>query len=106
MDMVAWYTTAWLDRYVKCQPSAQCKRRAAARLLSDRWRNDRRTGAIDPDGDPNIYSFYYRSRYALRIPGAGRRVCDDMRTGCLSMRPDGLPPDYDYSEDATRPDGD
>jgi dienelactone hydrolase len=105
MDMVAWYTTAWLDRYVRCQPSVRCKRRAATRLLSDRWRYDRRTGAIDPDGDPNMYSFYYRSGYDLRVPGAGRRVCGDMRAGCPSMRPDGLPPNYDYFEDATRPDG-
>jgi len=59
-----------------------------------------------PDGDPNMYSFYYPSRYDMRVPGAGRRACDHMRAGCPSMRPDGLPPDYDYFEDATKPDGD
>jgi len=41
MDMVAWYTTAWLDRYVKCGKDATCQRRADARLLTNRWRNTR-----------------------------------------------------------------
>src|SRR3954454_19243482 len=41
MDMVAWYTRAWLDRYVKGDP------RATRDLVTDRWRNDARSAAID-----------------------------------------------------------
>lgn len=99
-DLVAWYTTAWFDRYVKCR-SLVCKRRAEARLLSDRWRDDPREGAVDPSGDPNLYSFYLRSRYALHRPDGPAVRCGDMRAGCPSMRPDPLPPDYDLYEDAT-----
>ena len=60
---------------------------------------------MDPNGDPNLYSFYFRSRYALRVPGAGLKRCRNMRAGCPSMHRDGLPPNYDYFADATRPDG-
>ena len=105
MDMVAWYTTAWLDRYVGCGKDATCKKRADARLLTNRWRNDSLGGAVDPQADPNLYSFYYRSRYALTVPGVGTATCDDMRAGCPSMAPDSLPPNYDFYADATTPDG-
>jgi dienelactone hydrolase len=104
MDMVAWYTAAWLDRYVKCADDQACKRRADARLLTNRWRNDTRGGSVDPNGDPNLYSFYYRSRYELRVPGTGRRTCANMRAGCPSMVSDGQPPNYRFYVDATRPD--
>ena len=98
-DLVAWYTTAWLDRYVKCR-SSDCKRGAQARLLGDRWHDDSREGAVDPTGDPNLYSFYLRSAYALRRAGRAFR-CGDMRSGCASMGPDHKPPDYDLHADAT-----
>lgn len=101
-DLVGWYTTAWFDRYVKCRTPA-CKRRAHKRLLTDRWRHDPGSAAVDPDGDPNLYSFYLRSRYDLRRPGGRRVRCDDMRSGCPTMRPDGLAPGYDLYADATRP---
>jgi dienelactone hydrolase len=104
MDMVAWYTTAWLDRYVGCQGNAGCKRSADARLLSDRWRNDPREAEIDPSGDPNLYSFYFPSRYDLHRAGGTEVTCDDMRGSCPSMAPDGLPPSYSFLADATRPD--
>jgi hypothetical protein len=32
--MIAWYTTAWFDKYVKHDPTAD------ARLLTNRWRHD------------------------------------------------------------------
>jgi dienelactone hydrolase len=99
-DLVAWYTTAWLDRYVGCR-SVECKRRAQARLLTDRWRDDAREGAVDPTRDANLYSFYLRSRYVLGLGGRTVR-CDDMRKGCPSMRPDGLAPHYDLYADAFR----
>ncbi|HEX8075482.1 MAG TPA: hypothetical protein VF545_10925 [Thermoleophilaceae bacterium] len=98
-DLAGWYTTAWLDRYVKCR-TVRCKRRAHARLLSDRWRSDAREGAVDPTGDPNLYSFYLRSRFALRTPGRRLLRCDDMRAGCPSMSPDRTTGEYDLHADA------
>jgi dienelactone hydrolase len=98
-DLVAWYTTAWLDRYVKCL-GRECKHDAEQRLLSDRWREDPREGAVDPTGDPNLFSFYLRSRFALHGANGARLSCDDMRSGCPSMRPDSRPPDYDLYQDA------
>jgi dienelactone hydrolase len=99
-DLVAWYTTAWFDRYVKC---GNCKRDAESRLLSDRWRFDSRAGAVDPTGDRNLFSFYLRSRYALHRARGGTATCDDMRASCPSMRPDALPPHYDLHADAFAP---
>src|SRR3954447_16096131 len=55
-DMIAWYTTAWFDKYVKGDPTAD------ARLLTTRWRDDAAEAAVDPDRDGNLFSFYYRSR--------------------------------------------
>ena len=49
----------------------RCKRSADRRLLTNRWRNDSEEGAVDPNGDPNMYSFYYRSRYDFHVPGDG-----------------------------------
>ncbi len=100
-DLVAWYTTAWFDRYVKCQGNAACKGSADSRLLSDRWRNDRREGEVDPFGDPNLYSFYLTSPYDFHTTAGSRVSCGDMRAGCPSMGPDGLAPDYDLYADAT-----
>jgi hypothetical protein len=77
-DMIAWYTTAWFDKYVKGDPTAD------ARLLTTRWRDDAAEAAVDPDGDGNLFSFYYRSR--LDIDGF---ACEDLRAGCPGMAPDG-----------------
>ena len=105
-DMVAWYSTAWFDRYVKCKPGSVCAADADRRLLTDRWLNDSRSGAIDLNGDPNAYSFYKRSRYDFETSSGGPAVCDDMRAGCPSMAPDGLPAGYDFVSDAfTAPSG-
>ena len=50
-DLVGWYTTAWLDRYVGCT-TGRCRRaRRSRRLLTDRWRHDAREGAVDPTSD-------------------------------------------------------
>ena len=98
-DIVAWYTTAWFDRYVKCQSDGACASEASRRLLTDRWRSDARGGQVDANADPNLYSFYKRSRFDLEN-GSAEVVCDDMRTGCASMAPDGLPPGYDHVADA------
>ena len=98
-DMVGWYTTAWLDRYVGCTDD-ECRRDAGRRLLADRWRADDRTADIDPAGDGNMFSFYLRSRYAFRDEAGTLRTCDDMRSGCADMKPDGHDEPYDLVDDA------
>ena len=92
MDLVAWYTRAWMDRYVKGD------KKADSALFTDRWRNDAREAAVDPDGDANLFSFYYRSR--LKI---GKVGCEDLRTGCPALKPDGQGP-YSYLGAAGLPD--
>ncbi len=92
MDLAAWYTRAWMDRYVKGD------KKADSSLLTDRWRNDARAAAVDEDGDPNLFSFYYRSRLKL-----AKTACEDMRNGCPSLRADGQGP-YSYLSAAGLPD--
>ena len=99
-DLVAWYSTAWFDKQVKCADGSRCEANADARLLTDRWLTDERSGQVDANGDPNVFSFYKRSRYDFRTAAAKRVVCDDMRAGCSSMGPDGLPPGYSFVSDA------
>ena len=105
-DMIAWYTTAWFDKYVKGADGGNADIEAADRaLLTDRWQNDERGGSVDTNGDPNLYSFYRFSRYDLHADGK-EVICDDMRTGCDSMGPDGYPAGYDIVADAyTAPQG-
>jgi dienelactone hydrolase len=91
-DMIAWYTTAWFDKYVKGDPTAD------ARLLTTRWQDDAREAAVDPDADGNLFSFYYRSR--LDVDGF---TCEDLRAGCAGMAPDGGGA-YSYYDLATAPD--
>jgi hypothetical protein len=81
-DLVAWYTTAWFDRFVKGD------RKATARLFTDRWRADAAEAGVDPQGDGNLFSFYYDS--SLHVDG---RACADLRTaqGC-GLAADGLGP--------------
>jgi dienelactone hydrolase len=109
-DMIDWYTTAWFDKYVKGDPSAD------RRLLTDRWFNDAREAAVDPDGDGNMFSRYYRSRLDIGLAEAGRFDCEDIRpdpmrpsphtcTGFVPRAQDGWPGEYDYVAIATSPDG-
>jgi dienelactone hydrolase len=102
LHMTAWYTTAWLDRYVKCQGDPSCQQEAENRLLTDRWRDDPGTEAIDPNtpADPNLFSFYLRSRHDLTLAAGGDAICDDMRAGCADMGPDGGPAEYSYLAEA------
>ena len=76
-DLTAWYTTAWFDRYVKGDPSAD------ARLLTTGW--------LD------AFSFYYRSRLDI-----GGFTCEDLRGGCPGIVPGEV--DYSYLSLATSPD--
>jgi dienelactone hydrolase len=93
-DLIAWYTTAWFDKYVKGDATAD------SRLLTERWRDDPRGGAVDLAHDPNLFSFYFHSPLDIGLAGGGRASCSDLRAGCPSLAPDGLPPDYDFVADA------
>jgi dienelactone hydrolase len=97
-DLTTWYTTAWFDAYVKGDATAQ------RRLRTDRWRHDAPSAAVDPDGDPNMMSRYYRSR--LDIGRGGERfVCEDLRSGCPGLLAgDGAGKDYDSLSVVTSPD--
>jgi dienelactone hydrolase len=99
-DLVGWYSTAWFDKHVRCAAGSECEQEADDRLLTDRWRDDLRSGQIDTNDDPNVFSFYKRSRYDFRTAEGEHVVCDDMRAGCESMGPDGLPAGYDLVSDA------
>ena len=101
MDMAAWYTAAWFDKYVKGDPSAD------RRLLTTRWRDDEQGRAVDstdpPDG--NLLSFYFRSRLDIGLAGGGRFKCEDMRSGCPGqVGDDGEPRPYSYLAASTTKD--
>ncbi|HVT21593.1 MAG TPA: hypothetical protein VHE57_09425 [Mycobacteriales bacterium] len=78
-DMVAWYTVAWFDYYLKHDASAY------RRLVTTRWQHDGQEAQIDAFGDPNMFSFYYHSRLDIRTPGGGRFRCETLRRGCAGM---------------------
>jgi hypothetical protein len=98
-DLIAWYTTAWFDKYVKGDPTAD------RRLLTDRWRHDIHEGEIDPDGDPNMFSFYHPSRLDFTLSDGSKADCEDLRAGCPALTgDDGYPGDYSYAVLARSPD--
>jgi dienelactone hydrolase len=99
-DLIDWYTTAWFDRYVKGQKSA------VKRLLTRRWRHDGLEAAVDPFGDGNAFSFYYRSRLDIRLPDGKRFECENLRKGCKGMtNHDGYQGAYEYLSIDRSPDG-
>jgi dienelactone hydrolase len=114
-DEIDWYTSAWFDKYVKEDPSAD------RRLLSDRWFDDAQEAAVDPDGDGNMFSRYYRSRLDIGLAGGGRFDCEDIRpdpmrpdppstpnqtcSGFVPEAQDGWTGNYDYVAIDTTPDG-
>ena len=98
-DLITWYTTAWFDKYVKGDTTAD------RRLLTDRWRSDAEEAAVDPHKDGNMFSFYYRSRLDIGLSGGGRFLCEDLRPGCAGLSADdGEPEKYSYLERVTTPD--
>jgi dienelactone hydrolase len=99
-DEVAWYTTAWFDKYVKHEGSAN------KRLLTNRWREDAAEAAIDPKHDGNAFSFYYFSRLDVHLHNGRAWDCEDLREGCAGMtKPgkDGYPGSYSYDTIDTTP---
>jgi dienelactone hydrolase len=99
IDLSAWYTTAWFDRYVKGDLTAQ------RRLLTDRWRHDGIEASVDPLGDGNMYSYHYRSRLDLGHVDGRRVRCENLRRGCPALSPrDGHGPSYSYLAIATSKD--
>jgi dienelactone hydrolase len=100
IDQTAWYTTAWFDKYVKRDPSAD------QRLLTTRWQHDAHEAAIDPNRDGNLYSSYYRSRLDIGLAAGGRFECEDIRSGCPGLSSnDGWNGSYWYLDVANSPDG-
>jgi dienelactone hydrolase len=99
-DEISWYTNAWFDKYVKGSGADADKR-----LLTSRWRSDAAEAAVDPTGDGNMFSWYYRSRLDIGLSGGGRFKCEDMRTGCPGLvSDDGQPKDYEFVKIDTSPD--
>jgi dienelactone hydrolase len=99
-DEVAWYTTAWFDKYLKGDASAD------QRLLTNRWRSDAPEAAIDPNHDGNTFSFYYQSRLDVHLSTGARFTCENLRQGCPGLvTNDGRPADYSYLAVDTSPDG-
>jgi dienelactone hydrolase len=100
MDLVAWYTGAWFDKYVKGDATAD------RRLLTGRWRDDSSEAAVDPNHDGNQFSVYYRSRLDIGLSGGRRVDCEDLRAGCAELvADDGRPANYSYLAEALTPDG-
>jgi dienelactone hydrolase len=93
IDMTAWYTTAWFEKYVAGDPAGE------KMLLSDRWRSDPASGLIDPRGDANDFSWHFRSRLDIDLAGSGRFRCEDLRSSCAGMvskTEDGWPGEYSF----------
>jgi dienelactone hydrolase len=90
MDLVAWYTAAWFDKYLKGEPSAD------SRLTTDRWRADAPEAAVDPDHDGNQFSFYFPSRLAIHLAGGRRFDCENLRAGCSGLARDCEPVPFSY----------
>jgi dienelactone hydrolase len=100
-DEVAWYTSAWFDKYVRHQGSAD------KRLLSQRWREDPAEAAVDANHDGNAFSFYYLSRLDIHLHNGTAFDCEDMREGCAGMVPtrrDRFSGEYSYLGIDTSPD--
>ena len=99
IDLCAWYTAAWMDKYVKGDPTAD------RRLLTRRWLADPRDAKLDPPEKGNLLSFYFDSRADIGLSTGGRARCEDLRAGCrFDVGDDGRPPKFDRLELALSPD--
>ena len=98
-DEIAWYTSAWFDKYVKKQKSAD------KRLLTNRWREDPVEAAIDAHHDGNAFSFYYYSRLDIHLANGTPFDCENLRKGCAGMTNERNPGSYSYLATDTSPAG-
>ena len=90
-DEIDWYTTAWFDKYVKGDKTAD------ERLLTNRWRHDAREGAVDPDHDSNMMSFYHPSRLDFHLASGKRYDNEDLRKKATGLSDqDGFCGTYSY----------
>ena len=98
-DEIAWYTTAWFDKYVKGDPGAD------KRLLTNRWRHNAQEAAVDPGRDGNMMSQYYQSRLDVRLTSGQRLRCENLRAGCPGLvANDGVAGSYNFLSIARSPD--
>jgi dienelactone hydrolase len=98
-DEAAWYTSAWFDKYLKHQRSAD------KRLVTNRWREDPVEASIDAHKDGNAMSFYYYSRLDIHLAGGRAFDCENLRKGCPGMVTEPHPGNYSYIETDTSPAG-
>ncbi len=99
IDMITWYTVAWFDKYLKHDPAAD------KMLLTTRWRHDPISAKVDPGGDGNAFSFYYRSRLDFHLTNGRVFDCENLRAGCPGMvSEDGYKGIYSYLKVDTAPD--
>lgn len=99
IDLAAWYTTAWFDKYLRRD------RTADARLLTTRWRADSADRRVDPANRGNLHSFLHPSRLDVRLADGSRFRCEDLRRGCAGQSvDDGGAAGYSYLDLATTPD--
>ena len=96
-DEIAWYSSAWFDKYIKHERSAD------KRLLTNRWREDPVEAAIDSHHDGNAFSFYYYSRLDIHRAGGEVFDCENMRKGCAGMVTERNPGSYSYLATDTSP---
>jgi hypothetical protein len=96
-DEIAWYTSAWFDKYVKGQASAD------KRLLTNRWREDPLEAAVDLHHDGNAMSFYYYSRLDLHLASGVPWDCENLRKGCPGLVKEKNPGSYSYLATDTSP---
>ena len=101
-DEIAWYTTAWFDKYVKRDRGR--RREAAHQPLAPRRCGG---GRSTPTATATCSPSTTRRAWTSGWPNGQRFTCEDMRPGCggkLTDR-DGYTGQYDYVNIATSPDG-
>ncbi len=90
-DMIDWYTSAWFDKYLKGDCTAD------QRLLTQRWRSDGEEASIDPNHDGNMFSFYYPSRLDIHLANGTHYVNENLRTDTHGLTfDDGYSGQYAY----------
>ena len=99
IQMTDWYTTAWFDKYLQDDPTAD------ARLTTTRWRNDAEDRRVDPANRGNIFSFLFRSRLQFTLDSGQAFTCENLRAGCPGqVADDGEAPNFNFLNVVTTPD--